>query len=977
VTLLAALAGVLLAGLAALALLRPVLRRMAARNALRRKGEALLVVLGCMVGTAIITGSLLVGDTLDRSLRDRALDRLGPIDVVVSTYAAPIADSAAEILTLEPLRNADGVLPATTLGVTLATPQGPSDGREVLPDARLVELDFREAARFGGDASATGISGPAPGPDEVVLAEDAARELGVGAGDSVEAYAYGQFRLLRVARVLPAEGVAGYAGPFDAGAMNAFVAPGTVALLASSAGISSEAVPAQRLIFVSATGDELAGAVGTEPLLRELRGRLGTLVGHEIDPVKRDLLDQAAEEGDSFSELFVSLGAFAVLAGVALLVNMLIMLAEERRYELGVARSLGMRRSGVFGAFVLEGAAYALVASLLGAAAGVGVAALIVALASNVFSAEWPGGLELRFGAEPGTLLLGFLSGLTVTLAVVAAASAWNARLTVSEAIGGPDRRGGPRRRTVTLAALAVGALASAAASAVSVARSDDLGSLAFPSLAVTCSCALAVLILRRSPGVRLGARRWLGTAVVVGGCLAVMLWSVLAFPLLGLDVDDVTLFVVQGLALTLASVVLLGGQGGRLEGTVRGFGGRAGLALRVALAYPSTRRFRTGATILAYALIVFTLVFSSVLVNLFSGQRDELARDEGGGYDLLVTTGEASPVPREDLAAVEGVGESIATLDWTVADFRVLKPEGASGDWAISGFDEELVAGGPPALEGFDRGRFPDETAVWRAVLEDPSLAIADVAFLETGGGPPEDNVVVGDRVRVQAPQSDEVVEREVVAVSSAGAAFSGVMVSKGSLSELIGDPVGNRHYVSVAEGADPVAVAARLEEQFLPNGLQARPFGEVVGEALADQERFFGLINGYLALGLFVGVAGLGVVMARAVGERRRQIGVLLSLGFPASAVRWAFLLEAVVISLAGTLVGAALALLTTYQLAVLSDAFGSTGVAFAVPWGQLSLLLAGVLLASLAATYLSASRAASLAPADALRAPDQSAA
>ncbi len=43
-----------------------------------------------------------------------------------------------------------------------------------------------------------------------------------------------------------------------------------------------------------------------------------------------------------------------------------------------------------------------------------------------------------------------------------------------------------------------------------------------------------------------------------------------------------------------------------------------------------------------------------------------------------------------------------------------------------------------------------------------------------------------------------------------------------------------------------------------------------------------FFQLMQGFLALGLLVGITGLGVVMVRAVRERRRTIGVLRALGF-----------------------------------------------------------------------------------------------
>ena len=49
----------------------------------------------------------------------------------------------------------------------------------------------------------------------------------------------------------------------------------------------------------------------------------------------------------------------------------------------------------------------------------------------------------------------------------------------------------------------------------------------------------------------------------------------------------------------------------------------------------------------------------------------------------------------------------------------------------------------------------------------------------------------------------------------------------------------------------------------------------------------QIFQLFQGYLAMGLIVGIAGTAVVMVRAVRERRRQIGTLRALGFGARPV------------------------------------------------------------------------------------------
>ena len=62
------------------ALRRPVLRKLAVRDAARRPSETLLVVAGSVLGTALITGSLIVGDTLDSSIRASATTQLGLVD---------------------------------------------------------------------------------------------------------------------------------------------------------------------------------------------------------------------------------------------------------------------------------------------------------------------------------------------------------------------------------------------------------------------------------------------------------------------------------------------------------------------------------------------------------------------------------------------------------------------------------------------------------------------------------------------------------------------------------------------------------------------------------------------------------------------------------------------------------------------------------------------------------------------------------
>ena len=116
---------------------------------------------------------------------------------------------------------------------------------------------------------------------------------------------------------------------------------------------------------------------------------------------------------------------------------------------------------------------------------------------------------------------------------------------------------------------------------------------------------------------------------------------------------------------------------------------------------------------------------------------------------------------------------------------------------------------------------------------------------------------------------------------------------------------------------GVDPDDAAAGLEAAFLASGLEAESIQQVVDDTLAANVTFNRLIQGFMGLGLLVGVAALGVISARAVVERRQQIGVMRAIGFRTRMVQAAFLLESSFIALTSIVVGTALGLLLAWNI------------------------------------------------------------
>jgi putative ABC transport system permease protein len=289
-----------------------------------------------------------------------------------------------------------------------------------------------------------------------------------------------------------------------------------------------------------------------------------------------------------------------------------------------------------------------------------------------------------------------------------------------------------------------------------------------------------------------------------------------------------------------------------------------------------------------------------------------------------------------------------------------------------MTGIDEDLILRQVPALSS--RGEtYQSDADVYRAVVEDPTLAIISENLLQDGA-PSGDRMSPGDSFSVIEPDTGRPRQLTAAAITTSDWVFNGVMVSRQLTGELFGpQDIAARHYLAVADGFDREVVTSELNLVLLPNGGDAATFTTLVDENLAQQTAFYTVLQAFLGLGLLVGVAGLGVVMFRAVRERRREIGMLRAIGFPSRIVRATFLFEAGVIALQGTAIGVGLGLVTARQMMSSSEAFGDTELLFTVPWFGLAVIALLPILASLAAAAVPASKAAATHPAVAIRMAD----
>jgi len=933
----------------------PVTRRLALRYPRRRLTESLLIVLGSLLGTGIITGSLIVGDTIDRSIRAIAYEQLGPIDEVVSVSGLEAGEQlvgrygSLEDLPASTRTTADGDPIFDGVLTMVGTPISVV-GERTQPRAQLLEVDFVDAAAFGSHDEITGITGPTPGPGQAAITTDVAANVDAEVGDTITVHVYGQPVDLVVARILDRKGVAGF-WPLDSRqqAYNVFVTPGSLAAALSGVELPPTVEPPQTYVAFSNVGGVEEGEKLTDEAVAALTSLDPQL---SVQEVKREVLTAAEEGAAALSQLYFTMGMFAVAAGILLLVNIFVMLSDERRSQLGMLRALGMRRATLVMAFATEGWIYAVISSACGAILGIELGRIIAWRANDILTIDDDVfSLNLTFAYDRATVFQGFAIGLAIAVVTIVFTSIRISRLNVIAAIRDlPVAHAGARRQGRRPVAAAIVTFLGVAWSVSAFASHGQYGIAMGPMLLIV---GLGLLTVGR-----LGTR-----ATVTWTSLLVLAWGTAFIPVLGsLDIDgDIQLFLVQGLTMCSAAVGLLMVHHKALGAWLSERSGGS-LPIRVGLAYPIAKGFRTAMSLGMFAIVILTIVYLSFISLMFGNQANRITEEIAGGYGLVVTSNPSDPVDADQLLAVDGV-DAVAPLAYSYASYEYA---GSTDGWPVTGFGPELLTG-PPRLE--ELGDFEHEDEAWAAVLDDPGLIIVDEFFL-SDAGPSSVIPSPGDEMTITDPVSGNHRTVTVAAMATADFIAAGAYFGIDGYTDVFGDrAVASRFYVSAS---DLDAVEDSIGRTFVANGAEARTVRATVDGLLAQNNGFFTLMQQFVGVGLLVGVAGLGVVMIRSVRERRREIGVLRAIGFEPRPVTRSFLFEASFIAVEGVLIGVAVAFVGTYGLVLNSSGF-MEGFEWAVPWRDVIFVAGLTLAASILTALIPARHAGRIQPARALRTVD----
>ena len=423
---------------------------------------------------------------------------------------------------------------------------------------------------------------------------------------------------------------------------------------------------------------------------------------------------------------------------------------------------------------------------------------------------------------------------------------------------------------------------------------------------------------------------------------------------------------------------------------------GRLRPVLVTAVAYPMSAKFRTGLTLAMFSLVMFTVVVMSVIVDSFGTSITSDVDLVTGGWDIEGDVNFNTPIqdirqaienqPKLNIDDFQSIGgyttvridaRQVGTSQQRWRGYRI---------WAA---DDDYLANSGYRLKLIADGYGPGEVQVWEALKNDPSLTVVEGSVVPTREGDEdgseffeiegvfyEDEKMSPVDIEIREPLTGVIFPLKVIGVMDRVhdpfEEWRGMLTSKSALDQAIPFPVPTSTYAfMVGDGMDQDRVSKDLEASFRENGMETSVLEDDIKRGVAGIRSFYYLLIGFMALGLVVGIAGLGVVSTRAVVERRQQIGVLRAIGYRRRMIELSFLLESSFVSLLGIGIGVGLGTMLSYN--AISDIRAEEGIdtlRYSVPWLQIMAIVAVAYVFSLAATLLPARQASRIYPAEALR-------
>lgn len=694
-----------------------------------------------------------------------------------------------------------------------------------------------------------------------------------------------------------------------------------------------------------------AADINNEDLKKSVEVFLNSEIGCEdcgisVTSIKQNLLKSASPL--LIQAMFLAFGLFSIIAGLIFVTNIFVMLAEERKYELGVLRAIGIKRAHLAHTLVGEGLIYAVIASALGTVLGLWVSNILIFGLNEIWAVSIP------FYYKTESLLLALAFGLVLALSIMLFACWQFSRINVINVIRDLPER--PKQRTWVFA---VGGIFL-----VILGLLGALTSFSKPTLKLVSPCAsiLGASLLMR---LRFSSRASLSTAG-----LCIFFYEILYFlsfsPELSLE-----LYFSGGILLVLSILLLVVFN---LE-IICSCLGAVLPAIKISILYPLKKRLRTGLTIAMFSFVIFLIVGLSIIIASQSAGMDKALGEQGGGYDIIGET--THPIHFDIRNATLREENSIIAPTLNKVNITPIKVVGEKGATCTN-----LNVNLPPRILGVDHSFIVENKFKFTEPEDSKRNSTRGWTMLEstlaTGRIPVigDYNTVVwllGGDIGSVFELTDEhgVVQKlEVVGILDTPIFAGSLLMSERNIDKIFPKIASFKYFlIKTNVDEDMEGLANDLEVELDTFGMDTVTIKELIKENVAVEQSYIRLFQAFLLLGLVIGIAGLGVVTNRAITERRYEIGVFRAVGLKSNTILKMFLLENSYIALLGIFIGAFTGVVFSYiTLGLWGE--GISYYRFIIPWYELITILLATYGVSMICIIFQVIRASRLSPVKALR-------
>ena len=740
-------------------------------------------------------------------------------------------------------------------------------------------------------------------------------------------------------------------------------------------------------------------------------------LGASFTAVKVEAAEAAAQSSGVIAGMFLVFGTFTIVAGILLVLTIILMLAESRRTELGVLRAIGISRSDARALAVQEGVIVASMAGVIGAFVGLGLAWIISAAFDSIFAAA--GSDLFTFAWDWSSVFAGWSWGFLIAIITLWCSALWTSKLNIVSALkGGAVRlQEGIPWILMLVQIVAFGATAVFMLLLLVFGFDSGLsyllwtigGLLGLIAIVPIFTWELPVLLKSRSIRWKNRARySGRNTLAWLGGLI--LLWTIILEPIdpvrSNMTPDEFS-FILLGLFEVFAGVLLLTSAAPVLVskiGRSQFFTKRWGPVLPVALAHPLSTPVRTAVVMGMFSITVFSVIVLSGYTVQFDNYSSSFVEDTEGEFELMLTASRSRPLelssdPLEWNLSTPLESEIDAVGKVYRSEVFLQDQTGERMPYILRGFDEGFADHGGLPLYLWDESLGDTAEEAWISIGNRDDIVLVDASFgleLSTDGtGISRMSFSIGDSISL-IDLSNPGNSRNVVVggfLEQSSYLFSPGVWINSEVSQQQFDSRLTRMYVSLSEQATPSSsfdsseiqtfsaagksadlriasaeLAEHLEEKLNDEGASVSIISDDVMLIQSLVLALLGIFEGYLALGLIVGIAGIGVVTVRSVSERRRTIGILRALGYRKRMVTATFLVEVSWVGLLGILNGVLVAV--GFHRSLYNSFWKDQGADFSLPWVSIITVLVGGWLLIIMATLVPIRAASKVPPSAALR-------